>query len=347
MNVVILYRKDTEAGKEYPLDSEGRGGLDHVIRIICALESLGHVSELVNVDLDMFEFLRKSNFDLAFNLCDDGFRNNSLLEPHIPAMLDLLRIPYTGSNFFTLASCLDKAHAKKILSFHNIPTANFQVFVTIDERLKSDLNFPLIVKPMHEDASIGIKKESVVSNLAELMVRVKNVLCNYHQPALVEKFIIGREIYVGILGAKDKLEVLPLSEICFDKKLEQTAQICSYEGKWLEDSHEYQTTPVKCPAELNETLEKELIRIAKKSYGLLNCQDYGRVDFRIDENEHPYVLEVNPNPDISEDAGLARMGKAAGISYDQLIEKIISSALAKKHFAKEGQAQAVCSQGVA
>ena len=128
MNVAILYRQDTETGKEYPLDSEGRGGLDHVTRVMDALESLGYSCELVNVDLDMFEFLRKSNFDLAFNLCDDGFRNNSLLEPHIPAMLDLLCIPYTGSNFFTLASCLDKARTKKILSFLGIPTANFQVF---------------------------------------------------------------------------------------------------------------------------------------------------------------------------------------------------------------------------
>lgn len=344
MKVAILYREDTEAGREYPLDSEGRGGLDHIIRIRSALESLGHLSELVNVDLDMFEFLRKSNFDLAFNLCDDGFRNNPLLEPHVPAILDLLRIPYTGSTFFTLASCLDKAHTKKILSFHNIPTANFQVFEFAGEKLKKDLNFPLIVKPIHEDASIGIKKESVVRDIGQLKERVQYVISNYKQAVLVEKFIIGREVYVGILGSSGNLEVLPLSEISFDENLKPTAQICSYEGKWLEDSQEYQTTPVKCPAELDEILEKELIEIAKKSYCLLSCDDYGRIDFRIDQNDRPYVLEVNPNPDISEDAGLSRMATAAGISYNRLIEKIVHSAVAKKHFAKEDQAEIICSK---
>jgi len=335
MHIAILYRQPDETGRDYPSDSEGRGGLDHVIRIKGILESFKHDIELVDVNLNMFDYLRKSNFDLAFNLCDDGFRNNSLLEPHVPAMLDILHIPCTGSNFFTLASCLNKAHAKKILHFHGIPTPEFQIFSSNNKKLKKDLSFPLIVKPIHEDASIGIKKESVVKDVELLKERVQYVIDNYKQPALVERFIIGREAYVGILGNKENLDVLPISEISFDKNLKPTTQICSYEGKWLEDSQEYQATPVTCPAELDKTLEKELIEIAKKSYSLLNCEDYGRVDFRIDSNNRPHVLEVNPNPDISEDAGLARMVRAKGATYEDLIEAIVNSAIQKMPYAKE------------
>ena len=331
MNVAVLYRKPYDLDQDYPQDCQGRGNLRHIMRVKDALESLGHQAHLVDLDLDSYEQLRKSDFDLAFNLCDDGFRNNPLLEAHIPAMLDILQILYTGSNFFTLATCVNKARTKEILSFHGIATPEFQVFYNSNEKLNKNLIFPLIVKPLHEDASIGVRKESVVSNLVELKERIDFAINNYNQPALVERFIQGREVYVGILGNKGELMVLPISELVFDSKLAQTAKICSYEAKWAPESQQYQSTPVECPAKLDQVLEQRLIEIAKKAYSLLECQDYGRIDFRIDQKNHPYVLEVNPNPDLSCDAGLTRMARATGMNYDKFIEKILTFALERNH----------------
>lgn len=331
MNVAILYRRSHDLEHGYASDSQGRGSLKHIMRVKNALGALKYTPHLVEVNLDCYECLRKGNFDLAFNLCDDGFRNNALLEAHIPAMLDILEVPYTGSNFSTLDTCLNKARTKEILTFHDILTPDFQVFYRSDEMLNGNLSFPLIVKPLHEDASIGLRRESVVDTHAGLKERIATVINNYNQPALVERFIKGREIYVGILGAKEKLSVLPISEIIFDDKLKPTAKICSYEAKWLPESQQYQSTPVECPARLDKVLEKKVIEIAKKAYSLLGCRDYGRVDFRIDKNNQPYVLEVNPNPDISEDAGLAKMAGACGMNYDQLIEKILTFALERNH----------------
>lgn len=335
MNVAVLYSRPGGEEKDYPLDFKGRESLVHVQRIKEILGNLSHLPELVNLSLDSYEYLRKSNFDLVFNLCDDGFRNDSLLEAHIPAMLDILQIPYTGANFLTLATCVNKARTKELLSFHDIPTPEFQVFYRNSERLDRCLKFPLIVKPLHEDASIGLKKESVVKNRKQLRERVEVVMKNYSQPALVERFIGGREVYVGILGNGDNLMVLPISEIVFDRRLSPTAKICSYEAKWMPESKAHKDTPVQCPAELDQELEKRLIEIAKKAYSLTKCQDYGRVDFRIDENNQSYVLEVNPNPDLSLDAGLAKMGRAAGMDYDQLIEKILVSALERSSYRKK------------
>ncbi len=324
MNVAVLYRKPQDMDQGFPQDSQGRSDLKHITRVRDALEALGHSPHLLDLNLDTYEYIRKANFDLVFNLCDDGFRNNSLLEAHIPAMLDFLRVPYTGSGFFTLATCVNKARTKEILVFHGIPTPEFQVFYKTKEELNEDLKFPLIVKPLHEDASIGLRKESVVSNRAELKERVDLVISNYSQPALVEKYIAGREIYVGILGRGVNLMVLPISEIVFDSNLAQTAKICSYEAKWAPESQQYQSSPVECPAKIDKTLRHRLIEIAKTAYNLLGGEDYGRVDFRIDQSNQPYVLEINPNPDISEDAGLAKMFRAKGLDYDELIEKIIN-----------------------
>lgn len=316
------------------MDSEGRRSLAYVQRIKDALQNLNHTPELVNLNLDSFEYLRKSDFDLVFNLCDDGFRNDSLLEAHIPAMLDILQLPYTGANFLTLATCVNKARTKELLSFHNIPTPEFQVFYRNSDKLDRRLKFPLIVKPLHEDASIGLKKESVVKNRNQLRERVAFVMKNYNQPALVERFIAGREVYVGILGSGDRLTVLPISEIVFDSTLPKTAKICSYEAKWVTKSKAYKDTPVECPARLDKDLEQSLVEIAKKAYSLMSCQDYGRVDFRIDESSQPYVLEVNPNPDLSFDAGLTKMAKAQGTDYDELIGKVLDSALHRYQMAQ-------------
>ncbi|MBW2980606.1 ATP-grasp domain-containing protein [Candidatus Woesearchaeota archaeon] len=330
MNIALLYTSLKQEGSGLAVDFEGRDKNDNVIAVDEALRSLGHETNKIYVNLDMFENLKrlKDEIDIAFNLCDDGFHNASELEPHVPAVLDILKVPYTGSDYRTLATCLNKARTKEILSFHKIPTPRFQVFDSLKVRLDNKLRFPLIVKPVSEDASIGIKKESIVNSEEELMRRVFLVLDAYKQPALAEEFIDGREANVGVIGAKNP-SALPISEILFDNLSDGLPNICTYSAKWVEDSDYYKSTPPRCPAEIDERLANRLRKIALKAYTLMGCQDYGRVDFRIDKDGNPFVLEVNPNPDISPDAGLARMAKAAGMSYADLMDAILKSALEK------------------
>ncbi|MFH1244945.1 MAG: ATP-grasp domain-containing protein [Candidatus Omnitrophota bacterium] len=328
MKIAILYRNLLDKTQNSSVDTRTTKDSFYLgPRIKEILENLGHTPYIIDVNLNTFEQLRGGDFDIVFNLCDDGFRDNSLLEPHVPAMLDILEIPYTGSNFYTLATCLNKARCKEILAFHKIPTPQFQVFYNASDILNANLKFPVIVKPLHEDGSIGLKKESVVENITDLRERVDAVITNYYQPALVEKFISGKEVYVGILGSKENLTVLPISEVVFNSRLSPTTQICCYEAKWLPQSRQYKNTPISCPAKLEKETEEKLIHIAKRAYTLVGCDDYGRIDFRIDYDNRPYVLEVNPNPDISEDAGLAKMAQATGMSYDKLIAEILSIAL--------------------
>ncbi|MFC1705133.1 ATP-grasp domain-containing protein [Nanoarchaeota archaeon] len=332
MNIGLIYTSDVEENEEDPtsIDIEGRMSDDHIIEIDKCLKSKGHDTVHIHVDLDMFEKLRKmkDEIDVIFNLCDDGFFSKSSMEPHVPAMLDILAIPYTGAGYKSLATCLNKGRTKEILQANDIPTPKFQVFDSMKVRLNTGLKFPLFVKPVREDASIGIKQDSIVHDEEELMRRVFIVLDMYKQPALVEEFIDGREANVGIIGTKT-MQALPVSEIIFDHLSDDLPKICTYSAKWKEESDYFKNTPPKCPAEMDEQLANKLKEIALKSYKLMGCQDYGRVDFRIDKQGNPYVLEVNPNPDISFDAGLARMAKAAGKEYPVLIDFIVNSALEK------------------
>ncbi|MFH1046629.1 MAG: ATP-grasp domain-containing protein [Candidatus Omnitrophota bacterium] len=327
IKIAVLYRKTTETDKKYPYDYMGRGTSRHVQRVHNILQAKGYASSIVELDMDSYERLKNENYDLVFNLCDDGFRDDPLLEAHIPALLDILAVPYTGSGVLTLATCVNKARTKEVLAYHRIMTPAFQLFYRDDEPLNPELQFPLIVKPNHEDASIGIRRESVVKDDNELRQQIYVVHSNYQQPALVEQFINGREVYVGILGAWENLTILPLTEVMFDQNLKQDARICTYESKWMAQSEQYKNTTVQCPALLDKELQEKVVAIAKEAYKIFYCRDYSRIDFRIDEKGQPFILEINPNPDISEDAGVARMAKAAGINYEELVERIAVSAL--------------------
>jgi len=308
--------------KSYHQDWKGRETNDDAESVGKALKDLGHTPKPYHLDLNIWEKLRKDKkeIDVAFNLCDDGFFSNPELEPHVLAMLEILGIPYTGSGFLSLAMCLDKARAKKMLSIHTIPTPQFQVFGN-EAKLEKNLKFPLIVKPVHEDASIGIKDESIVKNADELMKRVKYVIKEYKQQALAEEFIDGREFNVGFIGD----EVLPVSEIIFNLP-KSKPKIVSYAAKWEKESVEFRGTNRSCPATIDDELKKKLISLARKASGCLLCTGYCRIDFRVDKQNNPFVLEVNPNPDISEDAGFAAMAKAAGMTYADMIDRILKNA---------------------
>lgn len=189
--------------------------------------------------------------------------------------------------------------------------------------------FPMIVKPSSEDASVGISEQSVVYNDQELKEQVEFLFTTLKQPILVEEYIDGREINSAILGDKEKI-ALPLSEISFDTLPKDLPKIVTYEGKWIKDSLYYQNTIPVCPAPLDEKLSEQLKQIALEVSNIFGCRDYCRVDLRLTKDNQPYILEVNPNPDISIDAGFARAAKAYGLSYDELLIKIIEFALERR-----------------
>jgi D-alanine-D-alanine ligase len=329
MKVAVLFTTNTDLRGAYKKDWQGRDLNDHAFSVMKALASLGHKPLEYHANMNLFKRIKseKHKIDLVFNLVDDGFFSKSKLEPHVPAILDLLGIRYTGSNYVGLSLSANKARAKKLMQYHKIPTPKFQVFEKADEKI-CDLRFPLIVKPVEEDSSVGIRSDSVVKNKTDLRNKIRIIIRDYKQAALVEEFIEGREFNVGVLGDKKKL-VLPISEISFEGFPKDKPQIINYDAKWNKDTIEYKTTNRKFP-ELTETLKNKLIDYSMKAGECLLCRDYYRVDFRVDARGRPYVLEANPNPDISEDAGLAGMATKAGMTYAQMIDYIIRSARRRK-----------------
>jgi D-alanine-D-alanine ligase len=323
MKIGILTINSTELPEENLEDYEGRLDLSYLSRAKEALEVLGHKVEIVPVDHKSINFIDNLGFDIFLNFCFEGFKEIPDFEPHVVAALDVINVPYTGSNYLTIAMALDKILTKKLLMCHGVPTPKFQEFVTGEELFNSKLRFPLIVKPSKQDGSIGIRGDAVVRNEDQLRNKVKSIIKTYKQPALAEEYIDGREIVVAVMGNGDNIEVLPLTEFDYNGLPEGYEKICSYESKWKEGSVEFEKIPSVCPANVDSELYMDLIEYAITSYKIIGCRDYARVDFRIDTKGNPYVLEINPNCDPSYDAGLANMASKIGLNYGQLLEKIV------------------------
>ncbi|MCX8118281.1 MAG: ATP-grasp domain-containing protein [Desulfobacterota bacterium] len=287
------------------------GYLSYVLAVRDEIESVIH-------------WLQKIRPDVVFNLCESIY-GDARLEMTIPALLDLLRIPYTGSSALTLGLCQDKGKVKDILTSHGILTPKYKVFDREVGVLKGHL-FPMIVKPLHEDGSLGISKESVVFSDEDLNRQVRYVIERYRQPALVEEFIEGRELNVGLMESDGRVEVLPISEIDYSEFPEGIPKICSYEAKWVQESPEYQKSKPICPAALDWILQKQVEHLAVRVFKLFGCRDYARVDMRIGRDGKIYILEVNPNPDISPPSGMVRAIKAKGMTYAEFIRKVIERA---------------------
>ena len=285
-----------------------------------SLRSFGHQVVSVPIRHELWEPLREfdPNEWLIFNLCE-SIRDKTYLEPYVISVYEYLHFRYTGSNRLTLATCLNKARAKGILKAHNIPTAPFQVIAP--GTVRRQIEFPLFVKPVAEDASLGITWDSVVTNERELRQQLRFIWDTYRQPALVEQFVEGREFNVTVLG-NDNPRVLPLSEINFSKIADPKKRIVTFKGKWVEDSDDYKYTQVISPAKVSDTLKEKISQVAVAAYRAMGVRDYGRVDLRV-MNGVPYVLEVNPNADLSPDAGIARSARVAGMSYAMLADEIV------------------------
>ena len=265
--------------------------------------------------------------DIIFNFVE-SLEGNANYESFIAGIYELLNFYYTGSTSLCLGNCLIKSRTKQILNSHGIPTPNYSV-LNYKKQINEDsfnLKFPLILKLLKEDASIGISEFSVVNNLPSLKKQLKFLFDNYGQDVLIEEYILGRELNVSILGK----EALPISEITFNGLPEGLPKIVTYEAKWSPESIYYKYTTPKCPAQLDERIKDKIISTALKAFSAMDCRDYARIDLRLNNRNIPYVIEVNPNPDISTDSGFVRSAKAAGISYDELLFKIAKLALDRK-----------------
>ena len=308
----------------------GRENINDALAIKKTLD-VNHDVRIFPLSEDTYYQVRAEKPDVVFNLCDDGFRGDYNLEPHVAAMLDILNVPYTGNNYFTIALCQNKARAKDILTYNKVLTPKFQVFTSADRKLDPELKFPMIVKPIREDGSVGIRERSVVVNEEQLKEEVDHIVNLYKQEALVEEFIDGREFTVSLIGNRRPI-VLPVAEIDFAGMPEHLPKIVSYRAKWIKQSIAYKKTPIICPAQnVDEKMAKIIEDAARKCYKIFGCRGYARVDFRYDDKEKKlYVLEINPNPDVSEEFDIAASAKAAGMAYADLIKKIIDFAIERK-----------------
>jgi D-alanine-D-alanine ligase len=291
-----------------------------------AAELASEGNEIVRIpvhdDAKWIEKLRRARVDLVFNLCEsiDGV---AAMEPPVISVLELLGLPYSGSSSWTTALCLRKHIVNGALERAGLPVPRFAVV-----RRGGDIpsvGFPAICKPAAEDASIGVEQRSVVRTTRQLTERVSAMLERWDE-VLVQRYIEGREINVGILGDA----VLPIAEIDFGRMPKGMWRIVTYRSKWETGSDEDIGSAPRCPARLPAAVATQARKVAIAAWRLVGGSGYGRVDMRIDERGRPWILEVNSNPDIAPDAGLARLARVAGIEYGALVRRVCELGLQRK-----------------
>lgn len=309
--------------------------------LINAIRAGGHVCEFLEGDITLLDTIRKFNPDICFNICEGHYGDSR--EAQIPAILEMLRIPYTGSKILTLALALDKPLTKRILTYHDLPTPLFQNFERVDESLNSDMTFPLFVKPSREGTGMGVSGRSIVRTEEELREQLNLVITNYKQPALVEKFIEGREVTVGVVGnligpvarrlpenesaprVQAGLRFFPPMEVDL-KPFETTDMVYSNRLKVaLADKLNY-----LCPAPLDDEMIDELNWLTAAVFRVCGALDVSRVDFRLDarDNWKPYILEINPLPGLSPGiSDLVIEAAAEGVEHTHLVNMILDTAL--------------------
>ena len=330
MKIALTYnlkKKDDTKPADYfsECDSE-----ETVEAIVSAIRKKGHNVEAIDVEYPkLFSYFRKNSVDMVFNIAEG--KSGKFRESEVPAILDYLNIPYTGSDTFSLALALNKALTKKILKAEDIPTPNFQVFIKGTEELSPELKFPLIVKPNCEGSAKGISKANVVNNAEDLFKRVKETLSVYKQEALVEEFIEGKELTVGILE-NGKTRVLPILEIDFSGCKNSGEYFYSWKMKEYQGNKELGLVPVfHCPARLDKETAERVKNVALKTHRAVGCLDISRTDIRLDKFNTPYVLEINPLPGLDpKESNFPIMAYADGMQYEDLIEAIILSASERK-----------------
>ena len=319
MKIALLFDGLSALGKSPELQL-----LDSIEAVETAL--MDWATEVVRVPVSndgrWVERVRRGKFDLVFNICE-GIDGEAVHEPRVISVLELLGVPFTGSSSWTTALTLRKNVVNGVLDRAGLPVPRWTHLRRGDEI--TSVGFPAICKPAAEDASVGIEQRSVVRSMRALTARVEAMFEGWDE-VLVQRFIDGREVNVGILGD----DLLPIAEIDFGDMPKGMWHIVSYRSKWETGSDEDLGAKPNCPADLPEDLANELTQIARTAWHVVGGEGYGRCDFRIDQSGRPWLLEVNANPDISPGAGLARMAGVATIGYSQLIRKVCEYALGRK-----------------
>jgi D-alanine-D-alanine ligase len=276
-------------------------------------------------DIDRIPRAFDAEHTLVFNLCEH-LQGDSHRDREVAQRLTDLDLQFTGAPVTALANALNKARTKATLQAAGVPTAKYQVFSHPDEPIRVPL--PAIVKPVAEDASIGIDRDSVVHDDASLRRRVAYVLDLYREPALVEEFVDGREFNIGLWG-NGKLYTLPIAELDYCDWSDPYQRFLHFDAKWNPEALEYQTMYIRCPADVDNALDERIRKVARLAYRVMGCRDYARVDLRL-QNGKPMVLEVNPNPCLAPDAGFTNAARVAGFDYPAMVSRIARWAWARR-----------------
>jgi D-alanine-D-alanine ligase len=329
--VAILYNEDRHISK---------GKSDDLLAIQCTITATQAIYKALSsfryrvVTIPVKDDLRdlevrlrsySSGDTFIFNNCD-GFNGDNFGAINVIQLIEKLGFRHTGANSASMEVCINKAKCKETLKHAGIPTPNYQVFEQVTDDFR--LEFPVIIKPIFEDASMGIELSSVVTNRYDLLNRLGYVIEEYEQPAMVEQYIAGRELGVSVWGNK-VVEVLPIAEDDFSSIPDPLQHILTYESKWIPESHYFQNIPSCIPAKLTGKEEQVIRKVAAASFHAVGLRDFGRVDIRL-QNGIPFVIDINELPDLSQDAGFWHSVRNAGYSYPQMVERILNSALLRE-----------------
>ncbi|MCK4846266.1 MAG: D-alanine--D-alanine ligase [Deltaproteobacteria bacterium] len=341
MKLALTYNLRRE--DEEPLESEASNGealsedlyaewddMETISAVKDALCDGGHSVALIEADQDAYVKLRTLRPELVFNMAE-GLHGESR-EGHIPSILEMLKLPYTGSNPLTLALTLNKARAKEILLHHNVATPKHVVIESVGQVASglSEMSYPMMVKPLFEGSSKGIRNDSVVNNYEELRVKADFIIKEYEEPAIVEEYLEGREFTVAVLGNGDEAKALPIVEIDYSALPEGVNPIYSYEAKWIFDRPEEPLDIFKCPAELSGELKADIEDVTLSAYRSLNVRDWCRIDVRCDSKGRANIIELNPLPGIlpqpEQNSCFPKAARAAGMSYSELVNSVVNIA---------------------
>ena len=296
---------------------------DTIAAIESELSSFGEVVRL-EANEDFPAALANARPDVVFNVAE-GI-GGACRESFVPTFCEFWNIPYTGSDPLALATCLDKARTKEVLSHHGIPTPEFVVAADVED-LDRIPDLPCVVKPLHEGSSKGITRNSLCTTEAEVGAEVRRITSDYGEPAIVERYLDGREFTVAMLGAGSDVRTLPIVELDFKTLPPGAPAIYGYEAKWIWDRPEQPLDIFQCPADCDPELQRRIDELCLAAFRALKCRDWGRIDVRCDQEGTPHILEVNPLPGIIPDPDAnscyPKAARAAGLTYGDVIQVVL------------------------
>jgi len=331
MRILVLYNVARDLGVGVQSDIICEQEIEIIVPLVVELlQNRGYEVEALETTKNLWNDLvsRLGTFDLVLNMAE-SFGGGNTDEPLVPAMLEALRIPFTGASSLNMQLTLDKEKSKLVCQGYGVSVTPYQRFDNPDEPLQSNISFPAIVKPIRQEGSIGIYADCVVKDEAEMRAKVVHIISNYFQPAIVESFIVGREISVGVIGNGANLTVFPPLEFQFPDTQDDLLKIRSFEYKWGGQ------TEKMVRADLPASVVENLINFSKTAFRATECRDYARMDFRVTPDGEIFLLEVNYNPGIGPNSHglnntLTKMASFTGRGFEDLIEEIILIAASRE-----------------